>query len=138
MKAMSPVNRRYLLRVAVSMGIYLVSLFAANYLIDNDLVASPLTWLLALLPGLAVVGVIYAVGRLIVEQTDEFLRMLLVRQNLIAIGFALSIATVWGFFEEFGLVGHAEAFWFFVLWCVGLGVGAVSNRLTHGTWGECW
>ena len=47
-------KQRYLRRVVISMAAYIVSLFGANYLIDNHLVGGPVTWLLALLPGLVI------------------------------------------------------------------------------------
>lgn len=132
------VKRRYQMRVGISMAVYLVSLFGANNLIEDREVAGPLAWALALLPGLAVAGLFYAIGMLIIEQKDEFQRMLLVRLNLIAAGFALSIASVWGFLESFGLVEHANAILIVILWAVGQLLGALSNRITHGTWGACW
>lgn len=135
--ARSPVRRRYLQRLGVSMGVYLVSLFAAEYLISRELVDGPLAWVLGLIPGLAVVGAFYAVGMLIVEQKDEFLRMLIVRQILVATGFSLSIATVWGFLENFALVPHVPAFWVGILWFLGFGIGGFVNKRTMGAWGEC-
>lgn len=120
------------------MALYLVSLFAADYLIEDQIVSGPLAYVLALIPGFAVVGLFYAVGMFIVEQEDEFLRMLAVRQQMIATGFAMSVAVVWGFLEEFELVGHVEAFWIIVLWALGTVIGAISNRITHGSWGNCW
>lgn len=122
----------------MSLTLYVVSLIGAKALIEGRLVSGPLVWALALLPGLAVAGMFYAMGMLIVEQTDEFLRMLLVRQNLIAVAFALSVASVWGFLEMFGLVGHVDAYLIVVLWAVGLALGALANRVTHGAWGDCW
>ena len=138
MAVASTAKRRYFWRLGISMGIYIVSLFGAEYLIDGGMVSRPLTWVLAFIPGLSAAGVFYAVGMLIVEQEDEFIRMLIVRQAMIATGFALSIATVWGFLEEFDLVPHVEAYWVLVLWCFGLFVGGLFNRITHGTWGNCW
>jgi hypothetical protein len=132
------VARRYMRRMTVSMVAYVGSLLAAVYLIQIRNVSGAPAWALAFVPGLAAVGMLYAVARLIQEQTDEFLRMLLVRQNMIATGFALSLATVWGFLEMFGLVPHVEAFYIIVLWAFGSLVGAVSNRITHGSWGSCW
>ena len=138
MKPMSPAARRYMLRVVVAMTVYLVSLFAAQQLIEDLNVSGPLAWALALIPGLATAGLFYAVGMFIVETTDEFMRMLLVRTQLIATGFAMSVACVWGFLEEFMLVEHFDAFYIVVLWAAGQFVGMLSNRITHGTWGECW
>jgi hypothetical protein len=130
--------RRYMWRITAAMAVYIVGLFSANYLIDSELVSGPLAWAAALVPGLAVASVFYAVGMLILEQTDEFIRMLLIRQNLIATGFAMSIVAVWGFLESFGFVTHVPGFLIIGLWAVGMAIGAVSNRITHGSWGQCW
>lgn len=135
--ARSMAQRRYLRRMAVAAAFYVATLFAGNYLIDHAGVTGPVVWLLALLPGLGVLGFIAAIGLLIVEEEDEFLRLLIVRQTLIATGIALSAATVWGFFEEFGLVAHVEAFWWAVIWFFGFGIGGAVNRVTMGAWGEC-
>jgi len=132
------IKRRYQLRVAVAMAVYLVSLFGANYLIGQGLIGGAFAWALALLPGLATAGLFYAIGMLIVEQKDEFQRMLLVRMNLIAAGFAMSMASIWGFLESFALVDHANAYLIVVAWAVGQLLGGLSNRMTHGTWGACW
>jgi hypothetical protein len=132
------VKRRYQRRVAAAVAVYLVSLFGANYLIGERQVSGALAWGIALLPGLAVAGLFYAIGMLIVEQKDEFQRMLLVRLNLIAAGFAMSMASIWGFLESFALVGHLNAYLIVVAWALGQALGAASNRLTHGTWGACW
>ena len=77
------------------------------------------------------VGIFVAIGRYLVEEQDEYLRVLMVRQTLWASGFALSIATIWGFLESFELVGHVESFYVAVLWFGGLGLGACANKLDH-------
>jgi hypothetical protein len=58
--------------------------------------------------------------------------MLMIRQTLWASGFALSLATLWGFLESFDLVGHVAAYYVAILWFGGLGLGALANRLTMG------
>ncbi len=134
----SPATRRYLARMAVLMTLYLVTLFAAVYAFRHDLVLGPMAWPLAILPALPIIGVFWAVMRLLVEEPDEFLRMLLVRQALIATGFCLTVTTIWEFLQNFDLVppgngGFGAAFF----WFMGLGVGAIYNRLTLGTAGNC-
>ncbi len=130
----NPAMRRYLLRLAVSMALYMAFLFIALRYVDR--VSGPLAYLLGALPGIAVLGVFWAVGRLLVEETDEYLRMLLVRQTLVATAFALSIATVWGFLENVRLVPHVDAFYITVLWFAGLGVGSLFNCLTVSAGGD--
>ncbi len=127
--------RRYNRRLASAMVIYVISLFAAKYLISRGMVEGPIIWILGSVPGLAVASVFYAIAKLIIEQKDEFIRMLIVRQTLIATGVALSIATVWGFLENFGLVAHVDAYWIAVIWFTGFGLGGLINRFTHGTSG---
>ena len=130
-----PAQRRYVLRIAISMAFYLVFLTVALRFVGSGRVTGPLAYLLGALPGVAVIGVFWAIGRLLVEETDEYQRMLLVRQTLVATAFSLSIATVWGFLENVGLVPHVDAFYIAILWFAGLGVGGLVNRLTLGDGG---
>jgi hypothetical protein len=136
--ALAAHKRRYLLRMAAAAALYLVSLFAADYLIEDVGVSDALAFALAVVPGIAVAGFLWAIAMHVAEQDDEFLRMLMVRQLLIATGIALTVASVWGFLEEYELVGHVESFWVFVIWCFSLPVGMIITRITHGTWGDCW
>ncbi len=134
----SPATRRYLIRMATLMTLYVLFLFSAAYAFRHHLVSGPLAWPLAVLPALPVIGVFWAVMRLLVEEPDEFIRMLMVRQALIATGFCLTVTTIWEFLQNFDLVppgngGFGAAFF----WFLGLGVGAVYNRLTLGTTGSC-
>lgn len=135
-KSRNPAQRRYVLRVAVAMAAYLITLTVALRFVGSGAVTGPLAYLLALLPGLSVAGIFWAVGRLLVEEQDEYLRMLLVRQTLVATGFTLSIATMWGFLENFRLAPHVDAFYIAVLWFAGLGLGSCYNMLTLRERGE--
>ena len=136
MRVPSP-QKRYLVRLAVLMTGYTFSLFLAIRLIRDEHVQGPLAWILAFLPGLCVAGVFWAIGRLIIEEQDEYQRMLLVRQVLVATGFTLTIVTIYGFLENFGLVAHVDGFYVAVLWFIGLGIGSATTRLTLGTSGRC-
>lgn len=65
------------------------------------------------------------------------MRMLIVRQSLVATAFALVLATIYGFLTAFAEAPHLELYWVSVAWFAGLGVGAVANKLQFGTFGEC-
>jgi hypothetical protein len=137
-KYKSPAIRSYLIRLAVLMTIYLVTLFAAVTLFKSHAVSGIAAYALATLPALPIIGVFWAVMRLLVEEPDEFVRMMHVRQSLVATGFCLSVMTVWEFLQNFDLVppgngGFGAAFF----WFMGLGVGAIYNRLTIGTDTDC-
>jgi DNA-binding XRE family transcriptional regulator len=93
------------------MAAYIVTLAAALRYVGEGDVTGPAAYLLALLPGLSIAAVFWAIGRLMVEEKDEYLRLLLVRQSLVATGFTLGIVTMWGFLENFELVPHVDAFY---------------------------
>jgi len=130
----TPAQKRYQRRVLGLSLLYAALLIGAVYLFKHYLVTGPLAWIAAILPALAIVAIFAAIGVYIVEERDEYQRMLLIRQTLYASGFTLSIATVWGFLESFGMVGHVVAYHAAILWFLGLGVGTVINRVTEGTW----
>lgn len=128
-------QRNYTKRVAVFTFLYLVVLGIMTFTLNQGDVHPAMRTFLALLPGFAVVGIFWSVGRLIVEEQDEFLRMLVIRQSLIATGFAMCAASVWGFLESAEVVQHLDAYWWAVAWFFGLGIGAAANRLRYDTWG---
>ncbi len=132
-----PEKLRYLIRIALAMALYLGSLFAAEILIEDRGLSGWPAYMLAALPGLAFAAIFWIFVRLIVEERDEFIRMLYVRQLMVATGLALTAAAVWGFLETYMPVPHVRAFWWPTIWCFGLGIGAVYNKLTMGTFGEC-
>ena len=128
----SVAQRRYNKRVIVLSLAYAVALLGATYAFKHQLLSGPVAYGAAILPALPIVGVFAAIGFYLVEEQDEYVRMLMVRQTLWASGFSLSIATVWGFLESFDLVSHVEVYWVSVLWFGGLGLGNFANRLTMG------
>lgn len=127
----SPALRRYNRRILTLSLIYAVCLFGAVYSFQHRLLTGPLAWPVALAPALAVIGFFVTVGRYLVEEQDEYLRFQMTRQALIATGFAMTIATAWGFLENFGLVPHVYAYYAAILWFAGLGVGAVVNAVAE-------
>lgn len=132
----SPALRRYLVRLTVLMIIYVVALLIAVRTFRADAISGPAAYALAIAPALPVIGVFWAVMRFLVEERDEFIRLLQVRQCLFATGFCLTIMTIWEFLQNFDLVpagngGFGAAFF----WFLGLGFGALYNRITLGTAG---
>jgi hypothetical protein len=128
----SRANRRYNSRVIVLSLMYAVFLIGAVYGFKHHLLTGPAAWVAGTLPALPIVGIFAAIGLYLVEESDEYLRAMTVRQTLWASGFSLSIATVWGFLESFDLVGHIPVYWVSVLWFGGLGLGRLADRLTFG------
>ena len=128
-------QRRYIKRVAMCTSLYLATFAAMTFMDELFEVPQAVRFIIASLPGFAVIGIFWAIGRLIVEETDEFIRMLTIRQTLVASALSLSAASIWGFLEAADLVMHVDAYWWPVAWFLGLFVGAVANRIEYGTWG---
>lgn len=124
--------KRYNWRVVWLSLLYALFLIGAVYGFKHKLVAEPLTYAVAILPALPIIGIFGAIGRYLVEEQDEYVRMLMVRQTLWASGFALSCATIWGFLDSFDLVGHLDGYYVVIAWYFGLGIGGLFNKLTHG------
>ncbi|HYX47659.1 MAG TPA: hypothetical protein VE820_12665 [Sphingomicrobium sp.] len=131
----TPAWKRYNWRVIWLSLLYVAFLLPAVYGFKHQLVPVPLRYLVAILPALPIIGIFGALGRYLVEEQDEYVRMLMVRQILWACGFTLSIATTWGFLDNFGLVGRLDGYWIIIVWFFGLGLGNLYNKLTLGDGG---
>ena len=114
---------------------YVAALFVALGIDHSYTVDGPLLWLLALVPTIPIMGMIWTIARLLVEETDEFQRLRMVRASLVATGLLLVVGTLWGFLEMFGLVPHVWMWAVFPIWSVGLGLGQLYNRVTIGIGG---
>jgi nitric oxide reductase large subunit len=114
---------------------YAVFLIGAVFGFKHHLFAGPVRYVVAVLPALPIIGLFVAMGRYLVEEQDEYVRMLMVRQTLWASGFALSAATIWGFLQNFDLIGPVDGYWIVVVWYFGLGIGSVANKLSLGDGG---
>ena len=131
----TPAWKRYNWRVVWLSMVYAAFLVPAVYGFKHALIPNGLKYFVAILPALPIIGIFGAIGRYLVEEQDEYVRMLMVRQTLWASAFTLSIATAWGFLDNFGLVGHVDGYWIVVLWYTGLGLGGLYNKLTLGAGG---
>lgn len=134
---MNVAQKRYNWRVIWLSLLYAAFLIGVVYAFKHRLLTGGVAYVAAVLPALPIIGIFAAMGRYLVEEQDEYIRTLMVRQTLWASGFALSIATVWGFLENFNLVEHVDAYSVAIVWFFGLGLGAFVNKLTLGTTGSC-
>lgn len=126
---MRPAMRRYTWRLMGLLALYVGALFGAKLLFRHVPPTGAVAYAVAILPALPILGVFITIGRLLVEMDDEYVRMLLVRQTLVATAFMLSVTTSWGFLNAFDLAPRIELYWPTVLWFAGLGVGGLTNAL---------
>jgi len=135
MVARTPAWKRYNWRVVWLSLLYAALLIAAVYSFKHQLLSGGIVYVVAILPAIPIIGIFGAIGRYLVEEQDEYVRMLMVRQTLWASGFALSAATVWGFLQNFDLVSHVDGYYIVIAWFFGLGLGGLVNKLTLGDGG---
>ena len=133
---MNKAQRRYTHSVLMLMVAYMLILFGVISYHNNHPLHGALGYVAGGMPALPVIGVFFVLGRYLVEERDEYLRAQTVQQSLVATGFAMSIATAWGFLENFDLVPHVYAYYAAILWFAGLGVGACVNKLLARGSGE--
>jgi preprotein translocase subunit SecY len=124
----SPAMRRYLKRLTTCMAVYVVLIFSVGWLFRHAPPTGALAWGAAVLPALPILATFWTIFRLLEEETDEYIRHMLVRQSLFATAFCLSIMTVWEFLQNYDVVpagtgGFGAAFF----WFVGLGIGGMAN-----------
>jgi hypothetical protein len=124
----TPAATAYSRRIVPLSAAYVIVLMLAIAAHDRFHVSGPTLYAIAVLPALPLIGVVWALARFLIEETDEYQRALAVRKMLVATGFLLVAATIWGFLEDFGLVPHLPAYWAFIVWCIGLGIGAIANK----------
>ena len=129
--------KNYNIRVVWLSALYAVFLIGAVYGFKHHLLSGLSAYVAAVLPALLIIGVFAAMGRYLIEEQDEYVRHLLVRQTLWASAFTLSAATIWGFLENFELVGHVDSYMIAVVWFFGLGVGSIVNKLPRGERARC-
>lgn len=130
--AFSPAQRRYNRKVLILSVAYALLLFGAVYLLSRQMVSGPLAYIVGVLPALPVTGFFVAMGHYLLDESDEYLRAVMIRQLLIATGIALAASTIWGFLEGFELVPHVVAYAWPIVWLAGLGMGACFNKLAAG------
>lgn len=135
MAGLSSAKQRYV-RIHVALSIlYVCCVLLASYFVPDDAAPTPGVVVWGILPGLVVLGWIWNMGRYLFEMEDEYLRMLETRKALIATALALAVCGGWGILELFATVPRLPVFFVFPIWCVGLALGGLVNRMTIGDCG---
>ena len=124
----TPAAKTYRRRMFVSSCCYVATLLVAIFVNGSHPTPGPLTYALAILPGLAVSGMFASMGLYLREETDEFQRQVQIESSLWATGVVLMICAIWGFLEMFRLAPHVEAWVIVPIWCAVLGVAGIFTR----------
>ena len=123
----SPAMARYNRRMLVVSGLYVVGLMGAIWAYDILKPSGPLAYLIAFAPSVGVLAMVWTMARLLVEETDEYLRYRTIRSYLFGLGTLLTLATIWGFFEQFGLVPHIPNWAAVPVFAIGMGLSSCTR-----------
>ncbi len=126
--AMPAYMRRYLRRFTLCMVSYIVILYAGLTLARGMAVPAPLAIMLAIFTAAPICGLFWAIFRLLAECDDEYQRLLLVKQVLLATAATMMIATIWQFLVVYDVL-HEGPQWIGVIWFAMFGVAAPIVRL---------
>jgi hypothetical protein len=127
--AHTPAQRRHSRRVLIAAIVYAVTLIPVVYAIRRGMVGDSWRLLLATLPAIPVVGMFASYARYLSEETDEYMRMLVVKQILTATTIAMTVAVVWGFLTDLGGAPPIATYWIAVVWIAAQGAAACIARV---------
>jgi hypothetical protein len=131
-----PAYRRYKQRSMLGAATYVATTGVATWLIPDNAPPSAGPVALSIVAGAGVLVWIWAMARYLIELDDEYVRMLQVRGMLVATGVTFAVTSMWGMVELFTTAPRLPVFFVFPIWCVGLVVGGLFNKLTMGDAGE--
>ncbi len=120
----SVATRRYIRRFAVAMIAYIALILIVSTCFHRLHPMGPFAYLLAVLPALAIIGMIVTVGLYLAEEKDEFQRNLFVQSMLWGLGGVLAVTSVWGMLESFTPIPHFEPTWTFSLFWIFVGISS--------------
>ena len=126
--SMNAAKRRYLARFWPVMVLYVAAVFGVSYWFNSAPPSGALKYAVAVLPALPIIGVFIVLGRYLVEETDEFVRLRQMIALLLAIGLTLTFCAVWGFLEIYADVSQIGLFnvvWVFFL---NFGIGSAAAK----------
>jgi len=128
----SRAERAYVLRLLASMGAYvLVALAVKFWLKSGQPPRGAWLYAAAMLPAAPILAAIAAIGRYLVEESDEYLRAILVRAVVWATGITLVVATVRDFLIEYARFEPTLSGFGFFVFCVAFGVIQSVIRLVE-------
>jgi hypothetical protein len=127
---LNPALRRYSQRISVALAAYVVTILIAAFYASKGHTHGTLAYMLAALPGLAVITILVAIGHYLRDEKDEFLRAVQTEALLWGCGVTLAVATSWGFLQMFTDVPRAPLFLIFALFCFvwGLAAAVIQRR----------
>lgn len=125
---LAPYMRRYTIRIVLFVSSYVIILTSSLAFARGGSEHSQATLIgLALITAFPIIGMFWALFRLMVETDDEYQRLLFTKQTLLATAATLVIVTVWQFLQVYDVVTTGPQ-WMGVIWLAMLGLAAPIVR----------
>lgn len=124
----SKAGRRYVRRTLQTMSAYVVLVFLVTYLVRHGHVAGVWTYVLALLPCIAILRLIHVVALYLSEESDEFQRMLVVRSILCGTAALLVVQEVSDFLRSYTPTGDLPPFALFTVFWIIFAIAQMVQR----------
>ena len=109
------VQRKYVYRSWIGAGLVVLLTLAAAAGFRLGHLKGPLAYVIAVLPALPILWVLFETGRYLSAEPDEFQRNLLVQSLLGGLGGTLGLTTVWGFLEDFARAPRLDLIWVYAI-----------------------
>lgn len=120
-------RKRYYKIFFLSMGLYLISTFAAASVLKKQDLPFPLEYALAIIPALFVWWLIWAQARFY-KESDEYERSRQVTGMLYGVGAVLVLSTGWGFLEMLADAPKFPVFYIFPFFCMAYSFGRYRTK----------
>jgi hypothetical protein len=120
----TPAARTYLRRFLAAMTVYVGLVACDGLLFRRYHLTGAVAYVFAVLPALAILGQMAAVGLYLREETDEFQRSLFTQCMLWGLGGVLAVTSVWGMLESYTRVAHLQPIWVFPIFWFFVGVSS--------------
>ncbi len=111
-------QRRYVIHSWSSAGLVLLLAVGAKMAFRLWSLNGVVAWFTAVLPALPIVWMLIATGEYLMDEKDEFVRMMLVQCLLFGIGGTLAVTTVWAYLEDFVRAPRLDLIWVYPMFWI--------------------
>jgi hypothetical protein len=118
----NPAVRRFYYRVAAATFANIVLNILVALCFYKFRPHGPVAYILAVVPAIAILGFIVAIGQYLTEDKDEFQRNLMVQVLLWGLGGVLVFTSAWGSLESFAHFRHFNPTYTYILFWVFAGI----------------
>jgi hypothetical protein len=127
---LNPAERRYVVRMWIAAALCVLFSAVAAVVFRHSHPHGVISYLVAVLPALPIIGALVYTGVYLAEEKDEFQRNLLVQSLLGGTGGILAATTAWGYMEDFAHAPHMDLIWVYPLFwlCAGVSYGLIRAR----------